>query len=330
MNDPSENPVGCDAVNDHVSKPIPSVLWHYTSYAALQGIVSSKRIWATEYRFLNDREEFLHARDLAQMLVGDEPEYVGEKFPAREHVQKAVDIAFNTGYLHQERLRVTVASFSEQADQLSQWRGYANDSRGVSIGLDLSNLRPPSNIGTAVTFAPCLYNQLEKCALLKAVFAHYRRGLQEWWDSMANIARNERRKGAVADPQFGQRLVSEHRSELNSVLHRGNSTLQFDLLRAAPLLKNESFAEEKEWRLVLPLRQLPNIHPLEFRYTRDALVPYIAYPLNNPGEAGPIRCKDLILGPGSHPSGEIGVNLFLQKEKIQVLARRSQIPYRPT
>lgn len=66
MNGQSDKIVGCDAVNDHIGKPIPSTLWHYTSYAALQGIISSKRVWATEYRFLNDREEFLHAKELAQ------------------------------------------------------------------------------------------------------------------------------------------------------------------------------------------------------------------------------------------------------------------------
>jgi len=332
MNGLPDKVVGCEAVNDHVAKPIPSTLWHYTSHAGLQGIISSKRIWATEYRFLNDREEFLHAKELAQNLVDEEPEYI-EEFPARDSIRKAVAIAFNTGYLHQERLRVMVASFSEEGDQLSQWRGYANDSRGVSIGFDLRNIRPPSNIGTAVTFAPCLYKQADKCALLKAIFAHYRDGLQDWWKSLVNTALERKRQGTATDPQFGQKLVSERREQLNAVLSEGHAALQFDILRSAPLLKNESFSEEKEWRLVLPWiasRGLPTIHPVEFRSTRDTLVPYIPFPLNSPGEEGPISCKDLILGPGSHPSAEVGVNLFLQKERIQVLARRSQIPYRPT
>jgi hypothetical protein len=332
MSDLTDKVVGCDAVNDHVAKPIPDKLWHYTSYQALQGIVTSKRIRATEYRFLNDREEFLHAKELAQKLVGEEPEFVGDQFPAREYVGKAVDIVFNTGYLHADRLRVMVASFSEERDQLSQWRGYANDSRGVSIGFDLRNVRPPSDIGTAVTFAPCLYKQADKSALLKAIFAHFREGLQGWWEKVFDDARTKAHDGASADPQFGHKLVAEHMGELNALMTQYHSALQFDLLRAAPLLKNESFSEEKEWRLVLPLRlaeKLPSVHPLEFRHTRDTLVPYIAYPLNGPGKEGPIPCTELILGPGSHASAEVGVNLFLQKEGIMVLSQRSEIPYRP-
>jgi len=322
--------VGCDAVSAHVATPIPTTLWHYTSYAGLQGIVSSKQIWASEYRFLNDREEFLHAKELARKLVDEEPEYTGQVFPAREMLREAVDIAFNTGYLHEKRLYVMVASFSEEGDQLSQWRGYADNSRGVSIGLDLRGLRPPSNIGTAVTFAPCVYKQADKGALLRAAFAHFRSGLQEWWDSIVNIAQKRGREGGGTDPQSIQKLMSEHAGQ--QVIARCHANLQFDLLRTAPLLKNESFSEEKEWRLVLPLEsiRLPTSQRLAFRPTRDTLVPYIAYPLNRPKQEGPIFCKDLILGPGSHSSAAISVNLFLQKHEITVLARPSQVPYRPT
>jgi hypothetical protein len=68
MNEPI-TVTGCDAVNEHISKPIPETLWHYTSYQGFQGIISSKNIWASECRFLNDRKEFVHAKELAQALV---------------------------------------------------------------------------------------------------------------------------------------------------------------------------------------------------------------------------------------------------------------------
>lgn len=331
MSEPSNAISGCDAVNEHIGKPIPSTLWHYTTYCGFQGIVTSKTIWATEYRFLNDRTEFLHAKELAQLLVDDEPEFVGKQFPARDMLRRAVHGAFNTGHLHEERLRIMVASFTEEGDQLSQWRGYADNSRGVSIGFDLRHIRPPSNIGTAVTFAPCLYKQADKSALLKSAFAYYRNGLQQWWDSINDIAR-QKAKSSVGDPQFVTQLISEHSKELDEVIWRGFTNLQFDLLRIAPLLKDEAFSEEKEWRLVLPHEtiMLPTKHPLEFRPSRDTLVPYIAYPLLSPNQEGPIFCTDVILGPGSHPSTEIGVNLFLRKQEITIRARPSKVPYRPT
>jgi hypothetical protein len=59
---------------------------------------------------------------------------------------------------------------------------------------------------------------------------------------------------------------------------------------------------------------------------RDALVPYIAYPLLLKNQEGPILlCNDLILGPGSHPNAEVGVNL-LQTQCITTRVRASKMP----
>ncbi len=331
MNGQTKTGVGCAAVNLHISQPIPETLWHYTTFAGFQGIFNSKKIWATEYRFLNDQEEFNHAKTLARKLVEEEPEFTGAKFPARDMLGKAVDIAFNTGPLHEARLRIMVASFSEEGDQLSQWRGYASNSTGVSIGLDLRGLRPPANIGTTVTFAPCVYKEVDKFSLLKAVFAQFRNGLQEWWDSVMSTAL-KRYIGTVAPgPAFGQKVVAEHSKEMAEVHGRCHTVLLFDLMRIAPLLKNEHFSEEKEWRLVLPSEMIhyPTNQPIQFRPIRDAIVPYIAYPLLMPNQDGEIPCKGLILGPGSHASAEVGVNMFFQSKLIPLSAQLSKIPYRP-
>jgi hypothetical protein len=87
-----------------------------------------------------------------------------------------------------------------------------------------------------------------------------------------------------------------------------------------------------EWRLVLPSERIrvPTNHPIQFRATYSTLVPYIAFPLNPPNQEGPVACNDLILGPGCHPSAEVGINMFLQERQIQIVCRTSRIPYRPT
>lgn len=323
--------VGCGAVNEHISKPIPKTLWHYTSFRGLQGIVSSKSIWATEYRFLNDRKEFLHAKGLAETLIDEEPEFGDKGYPAREILRKFVVGALNTGYLHEERLRVMVASFTEEGDQLSQWRGYADGSRGVSIGLDVRHLRP-SDIHTPVTFAPCLYKPEDKRTLLKSIFAHHRKGLDAWRDSVFNLAQKHAGKTGLVELNVAERLVAEHQSELHEAVVHANANLRFDLLRAALLLKHESFSEEREWRLVLPSERIhvPTHHEVKFRYTHDALVPYVEYPLRLPNQEGPIACQGVTLGPGSHPSAAVGVNMFLQTQEIPSMATLSKIPYRPT
>ncbi len=324
--------VGCDAVNAHISIPIPQTLWHYTTYAAFERIMESKTVWATDYRFLNDRQEFRHSKDLAIELLADEPELIGFQFPAREYLNKGVDAVLHKGMLREDAVRIMVASFSEHGDQLSQWRGYAANSSGVSIGLDLRARRPPVGIGTMVVFAPCVYREEDKRTLLKAVFAHYLQRLQRWWDSVMDEAW-KRQISEIAPERIGGVAIVEGRlGELQQVLSVAFAELQFDLMRIAPLLKHESFSEENEWRLVLPSEtiKMPTKNPIQFRAIRDGLVPYIAHPLLEPNQEGPIPCNDLILGPGSHPYAEVGVNMLFQKHFIPTRARPSKVPYRPS
>lgn len=328
MQNPNQAPVGCDAVMAHLASPIPDTLWHYTTYGGFQGIIHSKTIWATEYRFLNDSEEFTHARMLAEKLVETLPESTETQFPARETLRTAVQIAFKSGLLHEERFSLMVASFSEVGDQLSQWRGYAGNSTGVSLGLDLRHLRPRSALHTTVAFAPCVYTESEKEHLLSAILDHCRGKLEAAWNATVTSGFNDIDR---SDPNAIRNHVREHSKEISDSVFEAHASLQWDLLRIAPLLKNESFSEEREWRLTLPREsiRLPSHHTLSFRYQYDTLVPYIAYPLLLPNQQGPILCRDVILGPGSHPAALVGVNMFLLSEEMPISCRRSAVPYRP-
>lgn len=318
---------GCEVVRQYVAVPIPEKLWHYTSYGAFEKILTSKAIWATDYRFLNDREEFNHCKKLAFELAQQEPEFIEQQLPARDFLIKGLEVAFNSGPLEESRLRIMVASFSEHGDQLSQWRGYAGLSTGVSIGLDLRGLRPPEHVDTYVVFAPCVYTAGEKRALLKAIFERYYATIGKHWNAVIADA-----KGKLGLSQGeGHKIVSARNVELGKIVSQSQIDLQADLLRVGPLMKDESFYEEKEWRLVLPseMIRMPTRHKIEFRAVRDALVPYIAYPLLLERQEGPILCTDLILGPGSHPNAEVGVNLLFNSQMIPTRARASAVPYRP-
>jgi hypothetical protein len=322
------NPVGCIAVNDHISQPIPEVLWHYTSFAGFQGIISSRKIWATEYRFLNDQEEFCHAKRLVIEMCEDEPEFGAARFPVRDMIREAIKGVFDSGPLNEDRIRIMVASFSEAGDLLSQWRGYSGNSTGVSLGLDLRGLRPPLGLGSGVTFAPCVYNTDHKRSLIRSVFAHFCSRLEPWWKQSVDSATAPGKKTQESE----QNNLAANMDVLGKALRLAHSELQLNLVRVAPLLKNESFSEEKEWRLVLPseIIQLPTQHPIEFRANRNSLVPYVAFPLLQPNQEGEILLRDVILGPGCHTAAAVGVNLFLSTRHIPIPIRVSKIPYRPS
>jgi len=310
----SESP---DLIRDLLATPIPRQLWHYTSYQGFQGIVESKTIWATDLRYLNDTQEFIHARELAEKRADQIAASWGAVSEVKEMVKKAINAVFNTGPLHPERSQVMVASFSHARDQLSQWRGYSGGSSGVSISFDLSRVRPSYEIGTAAVFAPCVYNLSDKNALLECALSHMFDVVFEWArdDQKAIQANPELIPPDVKSPSFDRRL-KQARIDFN-----------YSLARLCPLLKDSSFSEEREWRLVLLASTDAHLKDqVNYRATRDSLIPYTAYPLGEPDQ--PIPVNGLILGPGSHPKAKEATAAFLRANKVSVVPELSKVPYR--
>jgi hypothetical protein len=52
-----------------VQTEIPELLFHYTTASGMRGILDSARLWATNYRFLNDASEVAHGANLFESLI---------------------------------------------------------------------------------------------------------------------------------------------------------------------------------------------------------------------------------------------------------------------
>jgi hypothetical protein len=322
-----------DPIDELLNRQIPEKLWHYTSVQGFQGIVTSKTIFATDTRFLNDRKEFIHAREIASEVVADTPDFGPNLFPARDYLEMAIGAAFDTGLPHPNRLQVFVASFSAAEDQLSQWRGYSQGSSGVSLAFQLGTLRPSTGSGTLACFAPCVYRLADKKELLSRALSHFMKEAQAHWDAaFEGLDRYIRTSSHPSGPDEKSEIIAKvtnvpgFRDRLTAAMVKTKT----DLLRVAALLKDESFHEEEEWRLVLPMlvgkEELQN--PPRFRTGNTTLVPYIAFPLaSDPSTVLPL--VDVILGPGSHPSAVQAATAFLESEGISIVPRESKVPYRP-
>jgi hypothetical protein len=57
------------SMQSHLKTPAPDQLWHYTSMNAMQSIVEHGEMYATDARFLNDRDELIHAAEFADTLI---------------------------------------------------------------------------------------------------------------------------------------------------------------------------------------------------------------------------------------------------------------------
>ncbi len=129
-------------------------LYHYTTAEGLLGIVQTRKIWATSIFYLNDMKEFRDGIELS-----------------KKHVQALHD-GMTEAFLRKllanvlERLRACdgfhtyVCSFSELADDLSQWRAYC-PAGGFAIGFPKDMLTVAA-LQQSCYSEPCIYDPKEK------------------------------------------------------------------------------------------------------------------------------------------------------------------------
>lgn len=322
-------------VEDFLYQSIPFEVWHYTKLSGLRGILSTGKVWATEARSTNDQTEFVHARDIAlEYLKAAERSDQHSKFVLDE-AYNVVEHAFNTGGLSLNVTEVFVASFSAAEDLKSQWAEYADHHKGVSIGFDLRDVRPPKGSGVAVTFAPCIYEQAEKESLIQSALSHFvrqsvknhRQVADKDWVAMQakDWAMVQRIYGLGSFDRDGFQRSLDERISSEILLSAARSS--FDLLRLASHCKNRAFSEEKEWRLALPHSKGRDVvgEPV-LRRGPDGSIPYVESNLFQP--AGKLPITRVMLGPLCDLRKEVEEILAANGYSVPVL--ESNIPLRPT
>lgn len=91
------------------------ILYHYTSAAGLYGIVASKSLWTSHYRFLNDTSEFRHGWDIVLAAI----ERGGAEIRQISSLAWEMIMLFRE---HSESVHAFVGSLTRNGDLLSQAR----------------------------------------------------------------------------------------------------------------------------------------------------------------------------------------------------------------
>ncbi|HET9319623.1 MAG TPA: DUF2971 domain-containing protein, partial [Bryobacteraceae bacterium] len=273
----------------------PPVLYHYTTQHGLLGILKADALWAAKVHFLNDSSEYAHALNLATEILKGRIDC--EK---NEHQRKRLECLLEI-IPRFTRLNVCAASFCERGDLLSQWRAYGGTDGGYSLGFSSSRLREEA-MQQQFVLVKCVYDDQEQRRLVSDV-------IQEALDTEFNI------KDEDVDPKRPQTSV---------VLPKGGN-FGVHLTRVAPLLKNKSFQEEQEWRLVSRAQMAAH---MKFRSGRSTLVPFFEFKL---GKKDPPWLQSVTIGPRP--------DMDLAKDAVRMLlvhwgmhkhvrAECSEVPYR--
>ncbi|HEY4940632.1 MAG TPA: DUF2971 domain-containing protein [Rhizomicrobium sp.] len=120
-------------VTDTRASRLPKVIYHYTDNSGLLGILQNGTIWLSDLFYLNDPTELRYGVDHAAKLLRTAADTPNARRFASE---------FST-FVEQEISQVGqffVGCFSTTADDLGQWRAYADNGKGYAIAFDTAAL----------------------------------------------------------------------------------------------------------------------------------------------------------------------------------------------
>jgi hypothetical protein len=277
---------------DEPNSPTNEV-FHYTNLNALCGILSSRSIWATHIRFLNDSREMVHGRELIRQGLST-------RLSDRENASGLIKLLELV--LERSEPNIFVACFSNLKDDLSQWRGYGPDS-GVCIGF-----RTPRSC-TAVSYTDDLSD------------FRIRRSIETCMTALNEL--DSKFRLVPIDPSQADR-PNETDKEILKALDVLVQAIAPEVLVSSIMVKSRAFAAEDEMRLIEPIPENDLPVRVRFRVNRNVLTPYVAVPFVD------VPVTRVILGPGPHSRLVAdGVRLLLKVHGYEhVPVEFSSIPFR--
>jgi hypothetical protein len=289
-----------DATNK-VAKP----LYHYTDGAGLKGIIENKEIWFTSHLHLNDPGEIRFGVKVAAKLL----EEIGSGSDPRIKLLCDMIIDLFTHENMNGAFGFYIASFSQNGDELGQWRGYGDNGRGYAIGLAPHLFHPTDAIkpdpSQNYVVLPVVYGekagrQVQMPAIKKALQVAEKIIIDE--------------AEAMRDPTVGMPFFDA----------LAKSLIGSELLLNCLLTKHEAYKNEEEIRLVITGEHKKLSSALSHRTRGSEIVPFIKseFPLHNGNNV-----TEIVVGPSAVDTAENGVARLLG-ENASGRIRRSSIPYR--
>lgn len=251
--------------DDKMLEKYNGVLYHYTTVEGLLGIINTNVIFATSYPFLNDSSEIVYGRRLCKSIIN-------------ARMEKIEDDILNVFYkeclkqIDSNNFRIYITCFCERGNLLSQWRGYAKNGLGFSLGLE----------------SKYLLSKMRKAPydLIKIKKVEYDTLKQK---DVINKLLNEAVKYIEEEKIEEDKLVCEVAKVVNKKIEE-----------CIVFFKDPAFEEEKEWRAIYYEKE-EGLIKTKYRARSNRIVDYKEFDLS-PTFADTYKDKlpvcEIICGPG--------------------------------
>lgn len=284
----------CEAVLSRDDAPDENKpLWHFTGPDALQGMIATRKIWATHYAYTNDTVEMRYGEEAVREVI--------ERLAAEERdvLKQALYIRLKERFEGQaltDRADVFLMCLTEaNANSLPHWSGYGN--RGTGYAVQLAYKPPPAENPKADLAVFCVKVLYDRDAFCKLVAAQ----LDRFAQLFHSYKGTDDAKGLVS------------------------TWMLRECAALSPRLKHHCFKHEEEWRLLFIPMQIGNAQILEFRSGDLGLTPYVEV-------ENVIEVEKVVVGPSresEHAQRLSAVRMLLAKHGYSPeIAKLSKIPFR--
>lgn len=265
-------------------------LYHYTDQNGFIGIIGNKNLWATKVQYLNDNNEFHLALSIAKEQL--------EKLHKTKRSKNELDRIgrLNATLKNIKNINMCVCSLSEKGDLLSQWRGYSSGLGGYSIGFKKDILETVA-LRNNFQLRKCIYDKKQQVKIIKDLII----------ETLSKFSDYE-----------------EPNTEFLGCSSKSSDYFNDQLAKLAPIIKDSSFSEESEWRLISSKGLCLTI--LDYRVGRSMLTPYFKIQFK---EAFKKALSKVVVGHTPHEKLAISATeMFLYKHVGNIHVKASLIPYR--
>lgn len=264
-----------------------TLLWHYTNGSGLLGILESGTLYSTQVSCLNDSSEIRYGTSLFKnALIALLP-----KYSANAAIEPFLQRYLKLMEEEPERPNHApspffVTCFSQQEDDLNQWRSYCGGENGYAIGFVASTLfGSPNSVMVRVNYDRTLHEKLA-----------------------AEIAE--------ATVKFLQDGLDNKRAESPQKWEEEFFTYWDPFItRLAPMVKDPGFSSENEYRIIHEFH-IGELKDMKFVQKRTMLSRHLALSFPFGGEAWVPRLPvaKVLVGPCRHREiTRISVDTLLRK-----------------
>ncbi|NTU47348.1 DUF2971 domain-containing protein [Candidatus Roizmanbacteria bacterium] len=269
---------------------INKTFYHYCSLEAFISIIQKEEIWLSYLKLSSDAMEGMVFKNTILTLA------------ERDKISPIIiDLLKNVIIAIENELDGFIFSLSNQGDLLNQWREYASDGSGFSIGFSEDFLFDAKPIISEqfnyhpTIFSPILYNREEQEKAVDDIYDRIKTRITEF----------HKHKNP-------KKLISKLFFELDITFQ--------DIFR----LKTNNYINEKEYRIILTETSTTKNTETFYRNHKCTILPYKKIPILNKNKA----IIEVILGYNNNTPLKIISDLLTKHGFLNTTISKSSIPHR--